>query len=40
MKNKHYWVSTTYATGIVEVNELGVIITTAPIWAKWRNQYF
>jgi len=37
---KSYWVNTMYATARIEVDDKGIIVKTAPIWAKWRNQKF
>jgi hypothetical protein len=32
---KSYWVSTTFITGRVDVNEQGIITLTPPVWARW-----
>jgi hypothetical protein len=37
---KTYWVSTIYATAIIKVDDKGIIIDSAPIWAQWRGQRF
>lgn len=31
-----YWVSTPKATGVVEVDDAGIITDTAPIWKRYR----
>lgn len=33
---KSYWISTTFITGRMEVNDNGIIVETPPVWAKWR----
>lgn len=35
-----YWVSTKRATGLITVNEEGIIIKTCPIWKKWIGKDF
>jgi hypothetical protein len=35
-----YWVSTKLATGGIEIDKNGDIITTPPFWKKWRGKPF
>ena len=37
---KQYWVSTKYATGLVTINETGLIVTTPLVWKRYRGKYF
>ena len=30
-----YWLNTTYACGLIETNENGIITFTAPIYKRW-----
>lgn len=39
-KVKSYWVKTMYACARMDVDENGIIVMTAPIWAKWKGQPF
>ena len=32
---KSYWVSTTFITGRMEVDDKGIITQTPPVWARW-----
>ena len=37
---KSYWVKTTFLSGKIDVDDDGIIVSTAPIWAKWHGAPF
>jgi len=37
---KSYWVKTTFLSGKIDVDDDGIIVFTAPIWAKWHGAPF